>query len=93
MTARLLTEADLKPGTRIRYRSGRWGTVIRVKKPRSSRDWQVKVWDDSWTGLAAENDHGVWADRSYMLMIGAVVGADDDPNPTIHERWLHSAHR
>lgn len=93
MTARPITDDDFRPGTRIRYGNGVWSTITKVKKPRSHRDWQIKVWDDSWGGEDGTWDRGDWTERGFLIKAGVTVDNENDPNPTIHERWLGTTHR
>lgn len=90
MIARLITTDDLRPGTRIRYGNGVWGTITRVRKTRT-RGWRIKVWDDAWGGEDGTYDCGVWVDSAYLRHV--TVDNAGDPNPNIHERWLGTTHR
>jgi len=91
MAARLITDDDFHPGTRIRYGNGVWGTITKVKKPRGQRDWQIKVWDDNWGGEDGTYDQSMWTERGFLRNV--TVDNENDPNPNIHERWLGKTHR
>lgn len=91
MTARLISVDDLRPGTRIRYGNGVRGTITEVRKPRNAPHWRVKIWDDAWGGHDGDVDMGKWVDSVFIRNV--TVDNESDPNPTIHERWLGTAHR
>lgn len=85
MAARLATEDDFTPGTRIRYPRGSWGTIIRVETIRE-RGLFAKVWDDAWGGENGSVDLSKWIACRYLGRV--TVDNDNDPNPDIHELWV-----
>lgn len=77
----------IKPGVRIQYRSGRWATIIEVRES-ASQMYEVAVWDDSWGGENGSRRMDSWASRRYMSRVAVIGDPAEDPNPTIHERWV-----
>jgi uncharacterized protein YcbX len=82
-----LTAETIRPGTRIRYRNGRWATIIEVRKSVSQMH-EVAVWDDSWGGENGSRRMDSWASRRYMTRVAVIGDPAADPNPTIHANWV-----
>lgn len=85
---RPLTDDGIRPGTRIQYRNGRWGTVITTRDTHPLHD-EVFVWDDSWGGETGTLCHAVWTSRAYLRRVAVIGDVEHDPNPRIHASWVY----
>lgn len=87
MNLRLLTLETMRPGTRIQYRSERWATITEVRASASGA-YEVAVWDDGWGGEDGTCNLSSWTSRRYVARVAVIGDPVEDPNPTIHARWV-----